>query len=250
MVDWAMGSEVGAGGLAYLVWKGGEVKGPIARVLRDEELEDIANRCEVAEGDVVFFVCDTENRAVQIASKVRERLGVELDLIDREQFRFCWIVDYPMFEKNDETGRIEFSHNPFSMPQGGMQALLNSDPCDILAYQYDIVCNGEELSSGAIRNHRPDVMYKAFEIGGYSREEVDSRFGGMINAFKLGAPPHGGIAPGLDRLVMLIAGRENLREVVAFPMNQRAEDLMMDAPRPVSERQLEELSIRTVPPEE
>ena len=155
-----------------------------------------------------------------------------------------------MYEENPETGKIEFSHNPFSMPQGGMEALNAMDPRDILAWQYDIVCNGEELSSGAIRNHQPDVMYRAFEIGGYTREEVDAQFGGIINAFKLGAPPHGGIAPGLDRLVMLIAGRENLREVVAFPMNQHAQDLMMGAPRAVTDRQLNELSIRVDLPEE
>ncbi|MBN2344301.1 MAG: aspartate--tRNA ligase [Deltaproteobacteria bacterium] len=244
MIDWATSDEVGAGGLAYLIWKDDEIKGPIAKVLSKEELDEIGSRCDVGEGDVVFFVCDEKKKAVRIASKVRNKLGVDLNLLDPNVFKLCWIVDYPMYEENEDTGAVEFSHNPFSMPQGGMDALLNGDPLSVLAYQYDIVCNGEELSSGAIRNHRPDVMYKAFEIGGYTKEEVDEKFGGMINALKLGAPPHGGIAPGLDRLVMLIAGKENLREVVAFPMNQRAQDLMMGAPRPVSERQLIELSIR------
>ena len=244
MVSWSMGDEVGAGGLAYLQWKDGTIKGPIAKVLNSDELNNIAKRCQAGEGDVVFFVCDAKKKAEQIVSKVRNKLGEDLNLLNKDEFKFCWIVDYPMFEENEETGNVEFSHNPFSMPQGGMDALLKKDPSDILAYQYDIVCNGEELSSGAIRNHRADIMYKAFEIGGYSKDEVDAKFGGMINALKLGAPPHGGIAPGLDRIVMLIAGKDNLREVVAFPMNQKAQDLMMGAPRPVSDHQLDELSIR------
>ncbi|MBN2526252.1 MAG: aspartate--tRNA ligase [Deltaproteobacteria bacterium] len=250
MIDWAMSDEVGAGGLAYLIWKDGEIRGPIAKVLCAEELNQIGERCDVGEGDVVFFVCDQKKKAVSIASKVRNKLGDELNLMSADEFKFCWIVDYPMYEENEDTGNVEFSHNPFSMPQGGMEALETRDPLSILAYQYDIVCNGEELSSGAIRNHRADIMYKAFEIGGYTKSEVDEKFGGMINALKLGAPPHGGIAPGLDRMVMLIAGKENLREVVAFPMNQRAQDLMMGAPRPVSERQLLELSIRHELPDE
>ncbi|MBN2717358.1 MAG: aspartate--tRNA ligase [Deltaproteobacteria bacterium] len=250
MIDWAMSDEVGAGGLAYLIWKDGEIRGPIAKVLSREELDEIGTRCDVGEGDVVFFVCDQKKKAVSISSKVRNKLGDELQLLDPNVFKFCWIVDYPMFEEDEDTGKVAFSHNPFSMPQGGMDALENDDPLSILAYQYDIVCNGEELSSGAIRNHRADIMYKAFEIGGYTQSEVDEKFGGMINALKLGAPPHGGIAPGLDRLVMLIAGKENLREVVAFPMNQRAQDLMMGAPRPVSEKQLMELSIRHELPDE
>ncbi len=172
------------------------------------------------------------------------KLGAELDMIDRTTFRFCWIVDFPMFERNAETKKIEFSHNPFSMPQGGLEALENRDPLEILAYQYDIVCNGVELSSGAIRNHRPDIMYKAFEIAGHERSVVDTKFGGMVNAFRLGAPPHGGIAPGIDRIVMLIAGVSNIREVIAFPMNQRAQDLMMNAPAEVTAQQLKELHLR------
>lgn len=250
MIDWATGDEVGAGGLAYLIWKDGDIKGPIAKVLSADELNEIATRCDVGDGDVVFFVCDEKKKAVRIASKVRNKLGADLNLMNPDEFKFCWIVDYPMFEENEDTGKIEFSHNPFSMPQGGMEALETQDPLSILAYQYDIVCNGEELSSGAIRNHRADIMYKAFEMGGYTQAEVDAKFGGMINALKLGAPPHGGIAPGLDRLVMLVAGKENLREVVAFPMNQRAQDLMMGAPRPVTDRQLVELSLRHELPDE
>jgi aspartyl-tRNA synthetase len=249
MVDWAI-KELGAGGLAYLQWKDNEVKGPIAKVLGIKELDAIAKHCKAEEGDVVFFVCDQEKIAEKIAGQVRKKLGEELDLISKDEFKFCWIVDYPMYEINEKTGAVEFSHNPFSMPQGGMQALLNKTPTEILAYQYDIVCNGEELSSGAIRNHRPDIMYKAFEIGGYTKEEVDAKFSNMINAFKLGAPPHGGIAPGLDRLIMLLAQKDNLREVVAFPMNQKAQDLLMDAPRPVSEQQLEELYLRHELPDE
>lgn len=244
MIDWATSDEVGAGGLAYLIWKDGEVKGPIAKVLSAEKMAEIQSSCQVEEGDVVFFVCDKEKKAVPIASKVRNKLGDDLKLMDPNVFKFCWIVDYPMFEENEDTGAIEFSHNPFSMPQGGMEALETQDPLSILAFQYDIVCNGEELSSGAIRNHRPDVMYKAFEIAGYTKQDVDEKFGGMINAFKLGAPPHGGIAPGLDRMVMLLADKENLREVISFPMNQKAQDLLMDAPRGVSDYQLKELSIR------
>ena len=170
-------------------------------------------------------------------------LGRQLGLIDENEFRFCWIVDFPMFERDEETNEIIFSHNPFSMPQGGMDALVNKDPLDILAWQYDIVCNGVELSSGAIRNHRPDIMYKAFEIAGYDKSVVDQKFGGMISAFKLGAPPHGGIAPGIDRIVMLLADAPNIREVIAFPFNQQAEDLMMNAPSEVTLKQLRELHI-------
>jgi aspartyl-tRNA synthetase len=180
---------------------------------------------------------------------VRIKLGEELDLLEKNAYRFCWIVDFPMYERDEETGKIDFSHNPFSMPQGGLQALETQDPLTLKAYQYDIVCNGVELSSGAIRNHRPDIMYKAFGIAGYSREDVEARFGGMLNAFKYGAPPHGGSAPGIDRIVMLLAGESNIREVIAFPMNQQAQDLMMQAPSAVPPERLRELHIRVVPPE-
>ena len=199
---------------------------------------------KVEEGDALFFLADQEKVVRKLGGAVIPELGRRLDLINPNEFKFCWIVDFPMFEEDEETGATIFSHNPFSMPQGGMEALLNKDPLDILAWQYDIVCNGIELSSGAIRNHRPDIMYKAFEIVGYDRSVVDEKFGGMINAFKLGAPPHGGIAPGIDRTVMLLADEPNIREVIAFPFNQQAEDLMMNAPAEVTLKQLRELHIQ------
>jgi len=247
MVEFAQ--SVGSKGLAYLVWEEGNVKGPIAKFLKPEEIATIAARCEVAAGDVVFFVSDKASSANTISGEVRGKLGRDLGLIEPKAFRFCWIVDFPMFEYDEEAGSVIFSHNPFSMPQGGMEALQNQDPLDVLAYQYDIVCNGCELSSGAIRNHRPDVMYKAFEIAGYGRETVDAEFGSLIRAFRLGAPPHGGLAPGVDRIVMLLANETNIREVIAFPMNQRAQDLMMGSPCEVSEKQLRELHIKLNLPE-
>jgi aspartyl-tRNA synthetase len=202
----------------------------------------------VKDGDSVFFVCDQPEPAAKFAGAVRTRICNELGLLAKDQFAFCWIVDFPMYERNPDTGQIEFSHNPFSMPQGGMEALMTQDPLSIKAYQYDIVCNGVELSSGAIRNHRPDIMYKAFEIAGYTKDDVEKRFGGMLNAFKYGAPPHGGSAPGIDRIVMLLADEPNIREVILFPMTGKAEDLLMQAPNVVSEKQLRELHIRVVPP--
>ena len=235
--------SIGSKGLAYLVWEEGEVKGPIAKFIKPEEMDTIRSRCGIGESDVVFFVCAKEKDANRIAGDVRTRLGEQLDILEKEAYRFCWVVDFPMYELNEESGQVQFSHNPFSMPQGELKALEEQDPLDVLAYQYDIVCNGTELSSGAIRNHRPDIMYRAFEIAGYTREDVEEKFRGMINAFKLGAPPHGGLAPGIDRIVMLIAGETNIREVIAFPMNQRAQDLMMNAPSEVSEKQLRELHI-------
>ena len=238
----------GAKGLAYLVWAGGQVKGPIVKFLSPEELQTLAAQCGVGDGDVVFFICDAPALASRLSGDLRLKLGRDLDLIEKDVFRFCWIVDFPFFERDAETQAIAFSHNPFSMPQGGLEALNTQDPLAIRAFQYDIICNGVELSSGAIRNHEPAVMYKAFELAGYPREEVDRRFGGMIQAFKLGAPPHGGIAPGVDRLVMLLANETNIREVIAFPMNQKAQDLMMGAPGEVSEKQLRELHIRLALP--
>ncbi|MCA3269333.1 MAG: aspartate--tRNA ligase, partial [Thalassospira sp.] len=198
----------------------------------------------VSDGDAVFFVCDKAADAVKLVDKARRRIGAELGLIKPDCFEFCWVVDFPMFERNEDTGKIEFSHNPFSMPQGGLEALNSGDPLALKAYQYDIVCNGIELSSGAIRNHLPEVMLRAFEIAGYQRDEVEQQFSGMLNAFRYGAPPHGGSAPGIDRMVMLLADEPNIREVVAFPMNQKAEDLMMGAPAVVPSERLRELHIR------
>jgi aspartyl-tRNA synthetase len=236
--------SIGSQGLAYLTWGETEVKGPIAKYLKPEALGALKNAAGAQTGDVTFFVCNEVKTANAIAGQIRTQLGKELGCTETDVFRFCWITDFPLYEWNEEHKRIDFSHNPFSMPQGGLEALEIKDPLDLLAYQYDIVCNGVELSSGAIRNHRPDIMYKAFEIAGYSRQEVEERFAGLLNAFKYGAPPHGGIAPGIDRIIMLIANEPNIREVIAFPMNQRAQDLMMKAPSEVTEQQLKELHLR------
>ncbi len=242
LVEYAQ--SIGAKGLAYIVWEGGVAKGPVAKVLGADEVRRIAERCKAGDGDAVFFVCDMARKAATIAGDLRVKLGRDLDRVEQGAYRFCWIVDFPMFERDEETQKIIFSHNPFSMPQGGMEALQTKDPLDVLSFQYDIVCNGCALSSGAIRNHRVDIMYKAFEIAGYTPETVDTEFPSLVNAFKMGAPPHGGIAPGIDRMVMLLANETNLREVVAFPMNQKAQDLLMGAPAEVSARQLKELHIR------
>ncbi len=236
--------ETGARGLGYLVWDTDRIKGPIAKFMTPEELDALAVRGGMADGDVMFFMCDVPAVAARIAGDIRVKLGRDLGLIETDVFKFCWIVDFPMFERDPETGEVMFSHNPFSMPQGGMEALLSQDPLDVLAYQYDVVCNGVELSSGAIRNHRLDIMLKAFAIAGYGPDVVRDRFPALSGAFKYGAPPHGGIAPGVDRMVMLLAGADNIREVIAFPMNQRAQDLMMNAPAPVTEQQLRELHLR------
>ena len=244
MNDWARGE--GFAGLGYATRKGGEWGGPIAKNHGVEGMDKIAEAMGLGPDDGIFFAAGKEEEAARLAGLARTRVAEQLDLIDQNSFKFCWIVDFPMFEYNDEQKKIDFSHNPFSMPQGGMEALETKDPLDILAWQYDIVCNGVELSSGAIRNHRPDIMYKAFDIAGYTREEVDTSFPGMIGAFKFGAPPHGGSAPGIDRIVMLLADEPNIREVIVFPMNQKAEDLMMNAPAPVMDKQLKELSIRIV----
>jgi aspartyl-tRNA synthetase len=247
MDAWAK-SEMAAPGLGYIILENSEDgvvgRGPIANNLAPEEVATIARLAGLDGGDVVFFAAGPKAEAERLAGAARTRIGQELGLIEQGAFRFCWIVDFPMYERNEETGQIEFSHNPFSMPQGGLEALETRDPLSILAYQYDIVCNGIELSSGAIRNHRPDIMYKAFGIAGYSAEEVEARFGGMLKAFRYGAPPHGGSAPGIDRIVMLLADTPNIREIVAFPMNQQAEDLLMQAPAPVPPERLKELHIR------
>lgn len=244
MNSWAQGE--GFAGLGYATRKGGEWGGPIAKNHGPDKMDALAAELGLGPDDGLFFAAGKEAQAAKLAGLARTRVGEQLELIDANRFEMCWIVDFPMFELDEETGKIDFSHNPFSMPQGELEALESKDPLDILAWQYDIVCNGVELSSGAIRNHRPDIMYKAFEIAGYSQADVDANFAGMINAFKYGAPPHGGSAPGVDRIVMLLADEPNIREVVVFPMNQKAEDLMMGAPAPVSERQLKELSIRIV----
>jgi aspartyl-tRNA synthetase len=244
--DWAR--KQGAAGLGYIVYGEDGAKGPIAKNLEPERTAAIKEAAGLGDGDAVFFAADKASDAAKFAGQVRDLMGRELELLEADSYRFCWIVDFPMYELDEETGRIEFSHNPFSMPQGGLAALENEDPLTIKAFQYDIVCNGVELSSGAIRNHLPEVMYKAFAIVGYSQDEVEARFGGLLTALKFGAPPHGGSAPGLDRIVMLLADEPNLREIVAFPMNQRAEDLMMQAPAKVPSERLKELSIKLALP--
>lgn len=244
MNEWARGE--GHAGLGYVTRKGGEFGGPIAKNHGEAGIAALYDALGLGPDDGVFFAAGKEAQAAKLAGAARTRVAEQLGLIEQGCFKFCWIVDFPMFEADEDTGKIDFSHNPFSMPQGELDALENKDPLDILAWQYDIVCNGIELSSGAIRNHRPDIMYKAFEIAGYSQEDVDRDFAGMINAFKYGAPPHGGSAPGVDRIVMLLADEPNIREVVLFPMNQKAEDLMMNAPSRVTEKQLRELHIRLV----
>ena len=241
---WA--KEQGASGLAYFTFeKEGQLsaKGPIGKFFSKEALEEIMKQTNSEVGDSIFMACGKQNDLEKITSLARDKIAKDLDLIDDDVFAFCWIVDYPMFEKDETTNKIEFSHNPFSMPQGNLIEENFDKPLDILAYQYDIVCNGIELSSGAIRNHKPELMYKLFSIAGYDKKQVDEKFSGMINALSYGAPPHGGIAPGIDRIVMLLANEKNIREVTMFPMNQNAQDLMMKAPSDVSETQLKELSI-------
>jgi aspartyl-tRNA synthetase len=248
MNDWAR-SE-GHAGLGYITQKGGELGGPIAKNHGEEGTRKLVAALGLGPDDGIFFAAGKEGQAAKLAGAARTRVGEQLGLIDKNRFEFCWIVDFPMYEYDEDSKKVDFSHNPFSMPQGELEALETKDPLDILAYQYDIVCNGVELSSGAIRNHRPEIMYKAFEIAGYSQADVDTNFAGMINAFKFGAPPHGGSAPGIDRIVMLLADEPNIREVILFPMNQRAEDLMMGAPSDVSLKQLRELNIRVVEPKQ
>jgi aspartyl-tRNA synthetase len=240
--EWAR--EQGAGGLGYIAFDGDGAKGPIAKNLEPDRLEAIRAACGLQPGDAVFFAAGKPDEAPKFAGSVRTRLGNELGLIEENAFRFCWIVDFPMYELNEETKKIDFSHNPFSMPQGELQALNERDPLTIGAYQYDIVCNGYEMASGAIRNHKAEIMLKAFEIAGYPDTAVEEQFGGMLNAFRYGAPPHGGMAAGIDRIVMLLANEPNLREVNLFPMNQQGEDLMMGAPAAVTPAQLRELSIK------
>jgi aspartyl-tRNA synthetase len=254
MDSWAK-TEMGAPGLGYIILERGDGeagvvgRGPIANNLEPDEVGKIAELAGLGAGDVVFFAAGPKGEAERLAGAARTRIANELGLIEEGAFRFCWIVDFPMYELNEETGRIDFSHNPFSMPQGGLTALEQDDPLTILAHQYDIVCNGVELASGAIRNHRPDIMYKAFEIAGYSAADVETRFRAVLNAFRFGAPPHGGLAPGIDRIVMLLADTPNIREVIVFPMTQQARDLMMGAPSPAPPERLRELHLRVdLPP--
>ncbi len=248
MNSWAQ-SE-GQPGLGYVFWREGEEggAGPVARNLGPERTDAIREQLGLKVGDAAFFVGGDPKSFYKFAGAARTKVGTDLELVDENRFDFVWIVDFPMYEWSDEQKKIDFSHNPFSMPQGELEALNKHDPLDILAYQYDIVCNGHELCSGAIRNHRPDIMVRAFEIAGYSKEQVETDFAGMLNAFRYGAPPHGGLAPGIDRIVMLLAGQTAIREVIAFPLNQQGEDLLMNAPAPVQERQLKELHVRLQPP--
>jgi aspartyl-tRNA synthetase len=248
MNSWAQGQ--GQPGLGYIFFRdNGAGAGPVAKNIGEARTDAIRDKLGLGDGDAVFFVCGVPKKFAAFAGTARQRVGEELKLLDTEQFAFCWIVDFPMYEWDEDNKKVDFSHNPFSMPQGGLEALETKDPLDILAYQYDIVCNGVELSSGAIRNHLPDIMRKAFAIAGYEDGVLEAEFGGMLRALQYGAPPHGGIAPGIDRVVMLLCGEENLREVTMFPMNQQAEDLMMNAPSEVSSAQLRELSIRLNLPE-
>jgi aspartyl-tRNA synthetase len=232
-----------------MVEEGGSLKGPVGKFLTPESTQQLIEATLSEAGDAIIIVADTDvEKICRVLGNLRDSLGKQLGLIEENVYRFCWIVDFPMYEANPESGKIEFSHNPFSMPQGGLDALNAQDPLTIKAFQYDIVCNGYELSSGAIRNHQPEIMYRAFEIAGYGRDEVNSRFKALINALKYGAPPHGGIAPGIDRIVMLLADEPNIREVIMFPMNQNAEDLMMNAPNTVRPQQLKELHIQIAEP--
>ncbi len=238
--NWAR--DEGAAGLGYISLSENNFKGPIAKNLNDEQL----SKLKLQENDSIFFICDELKQAQLFSGKVRNKICLDLGLLNKNSFEFCWIVDFPMFEIDEKTNKIQFSHNPFSMPQGEMESLETKDPLEINAFQYDIVCNGIELSSGAIRNHKPEIMYKAFEIAGYSKDDLEKKFSGMLNALKFGAPPHGGSAPGIDRIVMLLADEPNIREVIAFPMNQQAMDLMMDAPANVDQERLEELGIKLI----
>lgn len=239
----AWAKEEGFGGMAYVALSANGAKG-IAKFFSDDKMTELKTMFDLKEGDAVLFMGGSEKTINKFAGKVRNKLGEELGLYDYNSFKICWIVDFPMYEENEETGAVEFSHNPFSMPQGGMDALLHMNPLDILAYQYDLVVNGVELASGAVRNHKPEIMYKAFEIAGYDHSVVDNKFGGMINAFKYGAPPHAGGAPGIDRTVMLLLDEPIIRDVILFPLNGKAQDLMMQAPNTVTDKQLEELHIK------
>ena len=242
---WA--KEQGASGLAYFtIEKNPELKGkgPVGKFFSQDSIKEIMNICDAKAGDSLFLACGNKNEVEKILSISRDKIAREMNLISENEFAFCWIVDYPMYEIDEKTNKIKFSHNPFSLPQGDLDKIDFNKPLDIKAFQYDIVCNGVELSSGAIRNHIPELMYKLFSIAGYNKKQVEEKFSGMLNALSFGAPPHGGIAPGLDRIIMLLANQKNIREITLFPMNQNAEDLMMQAPSEVEEEQLKELGIK------
>ena len=236
--------SIGMKGLGYLTWLDGAFKGPIEKFLSEEQKSELVEKCAIGEGETLFFICDRKEIVDGLAGQIRTYLGQALDIIDKDAFEFCYIVDFPMYEKNPDTKKIEFTHNPFSMPQGGLEALFEKDPLEIMAYQYDIVCNGIELSSGAVRNHSPEIMKKAFEIAGYSEDVLKDKFGALYTAFQYGAPPHAGMAPGIDRIIMLLADEEAIREVIAFPLNGNAQDLLMGAPSEVTEQQLREANIK------
>jgi aspartyl-tRNA synthetase len=241
----AFAESIGMKGLGYIkVAENGEYQGPINKYLSEEKRAELTKRANLVPGTVVFFIADAADAAPKLAGQIRAELGERLGLIDKNRFEFCFIVDFPMFELDEETGATVFTHNPFSMPQGGMEALLTKNPTDVLAYQYDIVCNGIELSSGAVRNHSIEIMKKAFEIAGYTEEELKTKFTSLYHAFQYGAPPHAGMAPGIDRMLMLLTGQENIREVIAFPMNSNAQDVMMGSPNEVTEQQLREAHIK------
>ena len=244
MNSWAI--EQGQPGLGYIIYKDEKGVGPVAKNIGEDRTSEIKNLFSLDDSDSVFFICGIPDNFLGFSALARNKIGIELKLINEDRYEFCWIVDYPMYELNKDTKKIDFSHNPFSMPKGGLESLENLDPLEVKAQQYDIVCNGIELSSGAIRNHRPDILVKAFEIAGYDLKEVENRFGAMLDAFKYGTPPHGGIAPGIDRIVMLLADVDNLREIIAFPMNQQAQDLLMNAPSDVSEEQIKDLGIKII----
>ena len=243
MTDFAKTEEVGAKGLAWTKLEENTLTGGIAKFITDEMKEKLEKEYGFKNGDAIFFIADELKQAQKVAGLVRIELGKRLDLIEKNTYKFCYIVDFPMYELSDE-GTIDFNHNPFSMPQGGLEALETKEPLDILAYQFDLVCNGYEMASGAVRNHNPEIMVKAFEIAGYTEEDVKKRFGALYKAFQYGAPPHAGAAPGVDRMVMLIADSQNIREIIAFPKNKRARDLLMQAPSVVSEKQLEDVHIK------
>ena len=237
--------EIGMKGLGYVKCDADyNLTGPIAKFLPEEEKKNLIAQSNLEGGDVLFFISDAPSVVASLAGQIRTELANRMNLIDENQFKFCFIVDFPMYEREEETGKIIFTHNPFSMPQGGMDALLNKDPLDILAYQYDIVVNGVELSSGAVRNHDPKIMVKAFEIAGYTEEDIKEKFSALYNAFHYGAPPHAGMAPGVDRMVMLLTGEKSIREVIAFPMTSTAQDLLLGAPNTVTEQQLREVHIK------